>query len=104
MDNILKIENLKTHFFTKNGILKAVDDISFDIKRGEIVGLVGESGSGKSITGFSIMGLIDAPGKIVSGNILFNNHPLLNYTPDQMRDLRGNKLAMIFQDPVQMIH
>jgi len=104
MDNILKIENLKTHFFTKNGILKAVDDISFNIKRGEIVGLVGESGSGKSITGFSIMGLIDAPGKIVSGNILFNNHPLLNYTPDQMRNLRGNKLAMIFQDPMMTLN
>ena len=104
MDNVLKIQNLKTHFFTKNGVLKAVDDISFNIKRGEIVGLVGESGSGKSITGFSIMGLIDPPGKIISGKILFNDFPLLNNSPEEMRDLRGNKLAMIFQDPMMTLN
>ena len=67
MEPILKINNLQTHFFTKAGILKAVDGVSFEIAAGEIVGLVGESGSGKSITGFSVMGLVDAPGKIIDG-------------------------------------
>ena len=67
MDPILDVRNLQTHFFTKAGVLKAVDGVSFQIGAGEIVGLVGESGSGKSITGFSILGLVDAPGRIVGG-------------------------------------
>ncbi|MEK9913116.1 MAG: ATP-binding cassette domain-containing protein, partial [Flavobacteriaceae bacterium] len=71
MEPILQISNLQTHFFTKAGILRAVDGVSFEIGAGEIVGLVGESGSGKSITGFSIIGLVDSPGKIIGGSIKF---------------------------------
>ena len=104
MKPILEIKNLKTHFFKKEGIVKAVDDISFHINAGEIVGLVGESGSGKTITGFSIMGLVDAPGKIVSGNIVFKDMDLRNISPKQMQDVRGNRIAMIFQDPMMTLN
>ena len=104
MKPILEIKNLKTHFFKKEGIVKAVDDISFHINAGEIVGLVGESGSGKTITGFSIMGLVDAPGKIVSGNIVFKDIDLRNISPKQMQDVRGNRIAMIFQDPMMTLN
>ncbi|NCW80118.1 MAG: ATP-binding cassette domain-containing protein, partial [Pelagibacteraceae bacterium] len=85
MKPILEVENLKTYFFTKEGVVKAVDDISFHINPGEIVGLVGESGSGKTITGFSILGLIDSPGKIVSGNIKFKDLDLQKISAKQMQ-------------------
>ena len=98
---ILVLEDLKTSFFTKKGIVKAVDGVSFSIKKGEIVGLVGESGCGKSITSLSIMGLVPQPaGKIVAGKILFNNENLLEKTEDEMRQLRGDRLSMILQDPM----
>jgi peptide/nickel transport system ATP-binding protein len=104
MGPILKLENLQTHFFTKAGVLKAVDGVSFEIGAGETAGLVGESGSGKSITGFSIMGLVDAPGRIVGGQILFKGDDITKMTPAQLQSLRGNRIAMIFQDPMMTLN
>jgi peptide/nickel transport system ATP-binding protein len=104
MTAVLQIENLQTHFFTKAGVVKAVDDVSFSVERGKILGLVGESGSGKSMTGYSIMGLIDAPGKIVGGNILLNGENIISLKPEQWRALRGNRVAMIFQDPMMTLN
>ena len=100
----LEVRNLSTHFFTRAGVAKAVNDVSFSVAPGEIMGLVGESGSGKSMTGYSIMGLIDAPGKVVSGNIYLNGHDLTKYDAEQMRDVRGNRIAMIFQDPMMTLN
>jgi len=100
-EKILVLDNLKTYFLTKKGVVKAVDGVSFSIKKGEIVGLVGESGCGKSITSLSIMGLVPQPaGRIVAGRILFNNENLIEKTEDQMRQLRGDRLSMILQDPM----
>jgi oligopeptide/dipeptide ABC transporter ATP-binding protein len=103
--NLLKIINLKTHFFTSKGIVKAVDGINLDINLGESVGLVGESGSGKSVTATSIMRLVPSPpGKIVDGSIYFHNEDLLKKTEDEMRKIRGNKIAMCFQDPMTFLN
>lgn len=100
-DTLLEVKDLKTSFFTKKGVIKAVDGVNFTVKKGEVIGLVGESGSGKSVTSLSIMRLVPQPaGKIVSGEILFNNENLLNKSENEMRQLRGNKLAMILQDPM----
>jgi peptide/nickel transport system ATP-binding protein len=104
MTPVLEIENLQTHFFTKAGVVKAVDDVSFSVERGQILGLVGESGSGKSMTGYSIMGLIDAPGKIVGGKISLNGEDITTLKPQQWRALRGNRIAMIFQDPMMTLN
>lgn len=101
---LLSIENLKTHFFTKAGVVKSVDGVSFDLDRGEILGIVGESGSGKSVTGFSIMGLVDAPGRIAEGSIRFDGQNLVDLPEPQMRDLRGRRIAMIFQDPMMTLN
>jgi peptide/nickel transport system ATP-binding protein len=100
----LLVENLTTHFFTKAGVVKAVDGVSFAVRRGEVLGLVGESGSGKSITGFSIIGLIDPPGRIVSGSIRFNGIDLVQAGEETRRSLRGNRIAMIFQDPMMTLN
>ena len=98
--NILEIVDLKTHFFTDEGVVKAVDGVNLTIGMGESVGLVGESGSGKSMTAFSILRLIpDPPGKIVSGRILLRGEDLLKLSEKEMRSIRGNKIAMIFQEP-----
>ncbi|PTX56394.1 peptide/nickel transport system ATP-binding protein [Litoreibacter ponti] len=102
--SLLSIENLRTHFFTKAGVVKSVDGVSFDLQRGEILGIVGESGSGKSVTGFSIMGLIDHPGRIVEGAIQFDGRDLVGMPEPQMRDLRGRRIAMIFQDPMMTLN
>jgi peptide/nickel transport system ATP-binding protein len=100
----LQVDGLSTHFFTRAGVLKAVQDVSFSVERGRILGLVGESGSGKSITGFSIMGLIDPPGRIVGGRIMFQGRNLVGQSEEELRHLRGNRIAMIFQDPMMTLN
>jgi peptide/nickel transport system ATP-binding protein len=104
MSTVLQVEGLRTHFFTKAGIVKAVDDVSFSIERGKILGLVGESGSGKTMTGYSIMGLIDPPGRIIEGRIVLNGQDVTAYNNEQWRSLRGNRIAMIFQDPMMTLN
>jgi peptide/nickel transport system ATP-binding protein len=100
----LSVTDLKTHFFTKAGVVKAVDGVSFDVRAGEVLGLVGESGSGKSITGFSVLGLIDPPGRIVSGSIKFKGEEIIGTSDERQRHLRGNRIAMIFQDPMMTLN
>lgn len=99
MEPLLSVSNLKTYFFTKKGTVKAVDDISFDLRKGELLCIVGESGSGKTVTALSIMRLVENPGKIIDGRITLNGKELLGLPPGQMQDVRGNKIAMVFQDP-----
>ncbi|HEY2863761.1 MAG TPA: ABC transporter ATP-binding protein [Casimicrobiaceae bacterium] len=103
-DAVLSVEGLRTHFFTKAGVVKAVDDVSFSLARGEVLGLVGESGSGKSMTGYSIMGLVDAPGRVVAGRIMYGGVELTSLAAEPMRQLRGNRIAMIFQDPMMTLN
>ena len=105
-DNLptLQVKNLETHFFTKSGVAKAVNGANFDVKRGEIMGLVGESGSGKSVTGFSLIGLVDEPGRVVGGSIKFKGEELIGASEKRMQDLRGNRIAMIFQDPMMTLN
>lgn len=100
----LSVENLETHFFTEKGVVKSVDGVSFSVGRGEVLGLVGESGSGKSITGFSILGLVDPPGRIVGGQILFQGQNLVGLSAREMQSLRGRRIAMIFQDPMMTLN
>ena len=100
----LRVEDLRTHFFTRQGVVKAVDGVSFEVPRGGIVGLVGESGSGKSVTGFSILGLVDPPGRVVAGQVQLNGRDLLGLDDESMRDIRGNRIAMIFQDPMMTLN
>jgi peptide/nickel transport system ATP-binding protein len=101
---ILDVAGLKTHFFTRAGVVKAVDGVDLQLGAGEILGLVGESGSGKTITGFSLIGLIDAPGRIVEGHIRFDGRDLREATPEQLRHVRGRDIAMIFQDPMMTLN
>ncbi len=100
----LEVRDLRAHFFTRAGVVKAVDDVSFAVERGKVLGLVGESGSGKSVTGFSIIGLVDPPGRIVGGRILFQGRDLAALPEEEMRRLRGNRIAMIFQDPMMTLN
>ena len=100
----LRVENLRTHFFTRQGVVKAVEDVSFSVAPGKILGLVGESGSGKSMTGFSIMGLVDPPGRVVAGRILLGGQDLRTLAPEAMRRVRGKRIAMIFQDPMMTLN
>jgi peptide/nickel transport system ATP-binding protein len=104
MSALLEVDGLRMHFFTKAGIVKAVDDVSFRVERGRILGLVGESGSGKSMTGYSIMGLVDPPGRIVQGRIALDGRDLAGLDEAQWRALRGNRIAMIFQDPMMTLN
>ena len=101
---LLRVEGLRMHFFTKAGVVKAVDDVSLSVDRGRVLGLVGESGSGKSMTGYSILGLVDAPGRIVAGRIVLNGRDLATLDAREWRALRGNRIAMIFQDPMMTLN
>ena len=103
---ILKVDGLKTYFNTDDGIVKAVDGVSFELKKGETLGIVGESGSGKSVTNLSLMKLIPSPpGKIMAGTAIFNGKTnILDMNEEQMREIRGNKIAMIFQDPMTSLN
>jgi len=100
----LQVEDLKTCFFTKGGVATAVDSVSFTLNPGEIMGLVGESGSGKSMTGYSIVGLVDPPGEVVGGRILFQGQDLRQMDEESLRRLRGNRISMIFQDPMMTLN
>src|SRR5919106_2643717 len=103
--NLLEVKNLRTYFETEDGTVKAVDDISFQLKRGETLGIVGESGSGKSVTNLSIIRLVpNPPGKIVSGEVIFNGSDLLMLPNEAIRKIRGRRIAMIFQDPMTSLN
>jgi len=104
VSDVLTVSNLTTHFETRAGLIKAVDGVSFTVGRGEVLGLVGESGSGKSVTGYSIMGLVDPPGRIVSGSIKLGDRELVGLPEDSMRSVRGRQVAMIFQDPMMTLN
>ncbi len=98
-ENILEIRGLRTYFYTPAGVVKAVDGLDLSIRRGQVLGLVGESGCGKSVTSLSIMRLIDAPGKILEGEVLFDGQDLLKLSETEMSHIRGNRISMIFQNP-----
>jgi peptide/nickel transport system ATP-binding protein len=104
MTALLQVEDLATHFFKREGVAKAVDGVSFSLAKGEILGLVGESGSGKSVTGFSILRLVDAPGRIVSGRVMFDGTDLASLDDEAIRGIRGRRIAMIFQDPMMTLN
>ena len=104
MSHLLEVKNLQTHFPTRAGLVRAVDDVTFYLDRGELLGLVGESGCGKSITALSIMRLVSPPGKIVGGEIIFEGKNLLALSNAAMRAIRGDDIAMIFQDPMTSLN
>lgn len=101
---LLDIKNLKVSFFTPAGEVKAINDVSIQMEEGDVLGIVGESGSGKSVTAYSIMGLIPFPGKIVDGTIDFNGHRINSMTEAQLREMRGNEVSIIFQDPMTSLN
>ncbi len=103
-DTLLEVTNLRTHFFTRGGVVKAVEDVSFTLHESETLAVVGESGSGKSVTSLSVMRLVDSPGKIVGGKILFKGEDILEMDEDQLYEVRGGKIAMIFQDPMTSLN
>jgi oligopeptide transport system ATP-binding protein len=105
MANLLEVENLKTQFFTQDGVVKAVDGVSFTLEPGETLGIVGESGCGKSITALSLMRLIPSPpGRIVEGKVLLDGQNVMAMSEEEVRHIRGNKIAMIFQDPMTSLN
>ena len=105
MPPLLEVTDLETHFKTEDGLVKAVNRISFSVDKGETLGIVGESGSGKSVTSLSVMRLVpNPPGKIVGGKILFDGEDLLSYDEEEMRKIRGKNIAMIFQDPMTSLN
>src|ERR1700704_920677 len=104
MSHLLEVKNLQTHFPTRAGLVRAVDGVSFYIDTGELLGVVGESGCGKSITALSIMRLIAPPGRIVGGEITFDGKNLLKLSDAEMRQIRGDDIAMIFQDPMTSLN
>jgi oligopeptide/dipeptide ABC transporter ATP-binding protein len=102
--NVLEVRNLKTHFFTDGGVIKAVDDVSFSVEKGKTLGLVGESGCGKSVTAMSIARLISPPGRIVGGRVLLNGRDLVPLSNQDMRKVRGAQVSMIFQEPMTALN
>jgi peptide/nickel transport system ATP-binding protein len=102
--SLLEVTDLTTQFLTRAGVVKAVDGVSFSLRRGEVMGLVGESGSGKSVTGFSIIGLIDPPGRVAGGSVKLEGHELVGLSPDELRKLRGRVVSMVFQDPLMTLN
>jgi peptide/nickel transport system ATP-binding protein len=104
MSQLLEVDNLQTHFQTRAGLVKSVDGVSFSIGEGELLGLVGESGCGKSITALSIMRLISSPGRIVGGSIRFKGEELTTASAERLREIRGDDIAMIFQDPMTSLN
>jgi len=103
-DHLLQVENLRTEFPTRDGVVGAVDGVSFHLDSGETLGIVGESGSGKSVTVLSIMGLLQRPGRIAGGRVLYRGRDLVQCSQEQLQDLRGKELAMIFQDPMTSLN
>src|ERR1700688_4567508 len=104
-ETVLDVRNLQTVFFTNSGLFRAVDDVSFQVRRGETLAIVGESGCGKSVTALSIMRLVpDPPGRIVGGSITLEGTDLLGLDEDSMREIRGNRISMIFQEPMTSLH
>ncbi|MBX9974703.1 ABC transporter ATP-binding protein [Cytobacillus firmus] len=103
-DTLLEVKDLKTHFFTEDGVIPSVNGISFTVKKGETIGIVGESGCGKSVTSLSILQLVSKPGRIVGGQILLNGTDLTKNSNKQMRKIRGNKISMIFQEPLTSLN
>lgn len=103
-DVLLEVRNLEVSFYTHAGEVKAVNNVSFDLRQGEVLGIVGESGSGKSVTSYSIMKLLSSPGKIKSGNIIFNGKDLVAADDKEMENIRGNEISMIFQDPMTSLN
>jgi peptide/nickel transport system ATP-binding protein/oligopeptide transport system ATP-binding protein len=101
---LLEVKDLRTHFFTDDGVVKAVDDVTFTIGKGQVLGVVGESGCGKSVTALSILRLISPPGRIVSGRILFEGRDLVKLPEAEMRSIRGNNISMIFQEPMTSLN
>ena len=101
---LLAVRDLRTHFFTRAGVVKAVDGVSFELSRGQIIGLVGESGSGKSVTGFSLLGLVEPPGRIVDGSIRLDGAELVGMSPADLRAVRGRQMSMVFQDPMMTLN
>ena len=101
---MLEVANLATEFATREGALRAVNGVSFALAPGEVVGLVGESGSGKTVTGYSILGLVDAPGRIVAGSVRFRGEELVGMPEARLRALRGRHIAMVFQDPMMTLN
>ena len=105
MPELLEVKDLKTQFFTRDGVVHAVDGVSFELAAGETLGLVGESGCGKSVTALSLMRLIpQPPGRIVKGSILFDGQDIIKMDDDEVRGIRGNNIAMIFQDPMTSLN
>jgi len=104
MTPVLSVRNLKVEFPTRRGVLTAIDDISFDIAPGEVLGVVGESGAGKSITGTAVIGLIEPPGRIAGGEVLLRGQRIDNLPPEQMRRIRGKRIGMVFQDPLTSLN
>jgi len=101
---LLEIKNLRTYFFTEAGVVKALDGLSLEVDKGESVGLVGESGSGKSVTAQSVLRIVPRPGRIVEGSVMFEGEELLTKKEDDMRKLRGSKMAIVFQDPTTSLN